>query len=140
MRYTRLAPACGGAARGCFMRFILTAVFSLALTGTALAEMKVSFDWGPTGKCFDRKSPPFKVGGVPAGTATLSFQMTDLDAPDYHHGGGKVAYKGQGDIAYGAFSYKGPCPPVRHRYRFTVKALDAKGKEVGKATATKAFP
>ena len=122
------------------MRVVLIAGVVLLFAGPALAELKVSFDWGPTGKCFDRKSPPFKVSGAPAGTAKLSFRMTDLDAPDYTHGGGKVDYAGQSDIPYGAFSYKGPCPPTRHRYRFDVRELDAKGKEIGKATATRSFP
>lgn len=102
--------------------------------------MSASFDWGPTKKCFDSNSPPFKLTGVPEGTAKLSFSMTDLDAPSYRHGGGTVAYSGQAEIPYGAFRYKGPCPPSKHRYRFTVKALDAKGKEIAKTTATKSFP
>ncbi|XUY29707.1 YbhB/YbcL family Raf kinase inhibitor-like protein [Agrobacterium sp. rho-8.1] len=122
------------------MRFVLACAATLVLAGPALADMKVSFEWGPTSKCFDSKSPPFKVTGVPAGTVKLGFDMKDLDAPDYYHGGGKVDYSGQSDIPYGAFRYKGPCPPTKHRYRFTVKALDAKGKELNKAVAAKSFP
>ncbi len=122
------------------MKFALILIAALISAGPAAAGMSASFDWGPTKKCFDSKSPPFKVTGVPEGTAKLSFSMTDLDAPDYRHGGGKVEYTGQAEIPYGAFRYKGPCPPSKHKYRFTVKALDAKGKEIGKTTATKSFP
>jgi len=61
------------------MRILLGAALSLALSGTAFAGMKASFEWGPTGKCFDSKSPPFKVSSVPAGTTKLSFLMKDLD-------------------------------------------------------------
>ncbi len=122
------------------MRILLGLVLSLALSGTAFAGMKASFEWGPTGKCFDSKSPPFKVSGVPAGTTKLSFLMKDMDAPDFYHGGGKVDYIGQSDIPYGAFRYKGPCPPTKHRYTFTVKALDSKGKELGTASTAKSFP
>jgi len=122
------------------MRILLGLVLFMALSGTASAGMKASFEWGPTGKCFDSKSPPFKVSGVPAGTTKLSFLMKDLDATDFYHGGAKVDYTGQGDIPYGAFRYKGPCPPTKHRYTFTVKALDAKGKELASASAVKSFP
>ncbi|WP_137392879.1 YbhB/YbcL family Raf kinase inhibitor-like protein [Agrobacterium larrymoorei] len=122
------------------MRLIIAAAISLTFVSSAMADMKVSFEWGPTGKCFDSKSPPFKVSGVPTGTAKLGFDMKDLDAPDFYHGGGKVDYSGASEIPYGAFRYKGPCPPTKHRYRFIVKALDAKGKELAKATAAKSFP
>lgn len=81
-----------------------------------------------------------KVSGVPKGVVKLKFKMVDLNAPSYHHGGGTVKYKGSGKLAYGAFRYKGPCPPMPHVYKFTVKALDAKGKTLAKATAKKRFP
>ncbi|MDI6838843.1 MAG: phospholipid-binding protein [Rhizobiaceae bacterium] len=122
------------------MRFWISLVATIAIASPAAAGMSASFDWGPTKKCFDPNSPPFKVTGVPQGTAKLSFKMTDLDAPDYMHGGGKVEYTGKSEIPYGAFRYRGPCPPTRHKYRFTVKALDATGKELGKTAATRSFP
>jgi phosphatidylethanolamine-binding protein (PEBP) family uncharacterized protein len=109
--------------------------------GTALADMKVSFDWGSTKKCFDSKSPPISLSGVPAGTKKLDIRMKDMNVPDYNHGGGKVDYTGQKSLGYGAFSYTGPCPPSgKHKYRFTVKALDAGGKTLATATADKMFP
>jgi len=102
--------------------------------------MGLSFDWGPTKDCFDKKSPPMRVSAVPAGTAKLRFKMKDLNAPDYPHGGGTVAYNGNGNLPYGAFRYTGPCPPSPHVYQFTVEALDSAGKVLAKATAKKRFP
>ncbi|MCR6498666.1 phospholipid-binding protein [Shinella sp. CPCC 101442] len=124
------------------MRILWAGLISLGMCTAAYAGgMSASFDWGPTKKCFDGKSPPFKLSGVPDGTVKLDIRMVDLNAPGFSHGGGKVAYSGQKTLAYGAFRYKGPCPPTgRHKYRFTVKALDAKGKKIGEATATKSFP
>ncbi len=85
------------------MRIVFGLVISLVVSNTAFAAMKTSFEWGPTDKCLDTKSPPFKVSGVPAGTTKLSFLMKDLDAPDFYHGSGEVDYAGQTDIPYGAF-------------------------------------
>jgi len=66
--------------------------------------------------------------------------MIDRNNP-HNHGGGKVAYSGQKSLAYGAFRYKGPCPPSgSHTYQFTVKAIDAKGKVLATAKAQKPFP
>jgi hypothetical protein len=122
------------------MRLLLASSIILGLTTMAYADMGVSFDWGPTKKCFDPDSPPFKLSGVPGGTASLDFRMTDRNAPDFVHGGGKVAYKGQNSLSYGAFKYKGPCPPSgAHSYVFTVKALDAKGKTLATAKAQRDF-
>lgn len=105
------------------------------------AGMSVSFDWGPTKKCFDPKSPPFSITGVPTGTRTLTFRMVDRNAPDFDHGGGEVAFGGQRAIPYGAFRYRGPCPPQgSHTYAWTVKALDAGGKVLATGTAQRKFP
>ncbi|WP_242219876.1 phospholipid-binding protein [Shinella zoogloeoides] len=124
------------------MRMLITGLISIAMISAASAEnMRASFDWGPTKKCFDSKSPPIKLSGVPKGTIKLDIRMVDLNAVDYPHGGGKVAYTGENSLPYGAFRYKGPCPPSgKHKYRFTIKALDAKGKTLAKATADRMFP
>jgi phosphatidylethanolamine-binding protein (PEBP) family uncharacterized protein len=113
------------------------AAIGLPITASA---MGLSFSWGPTQKCFDPKSPPMTVSAVPAGTKKLRIHMTDLNAPDYPHGGGKVAYTGNGKLPYGAFRYRGPCPPSPHTYRMTVEALDGSGKVLATATAKKRFP
>jgi phosphatidylethanolamine-binding protein (PEBP) family uncharacterized protein len=106
----------------------------------AASAMGLSFEWGPTQKCFDPHSPPMSVSDVPAGTRTIDFQMHDLQAPNFHHGGGTVRYRGKNAFPYGAFTYKGPCPPEPHTYRFTATALDKDGKVLAKATAERRFP
>ncbi|MCL6707470.1 hypothetical protein M8R20_10700 [Pseudomonas sp. R2.Fl] len=122
------------------MRRLVILLSALAIATPAAADMSMSFDWGPTKKC-DSKSPPISVKGVPDGTARLQFSMTDLNVPDFRHGGGTVDYSGQKSIPYGAFRYKGPCPPSgKHKYRITVKALDAKKKTLATAAATQSFP
>ena len=123
------------------MRPVLTCLLTLALTSAAQAEMKVSFDWGPTKSCFDSKSPPMRLSGVPDGTVKLDIRMKDQNVPAFPHGGGKISYEGQKSLPYGAFRYKGPCPPAgKHKYRFTIKALDGSGKVLGIAQADRMFP
>jgi phosphatidylethanolamine-binding protein (PEBP) family uncharacterized protein len=116
----------------------------LAGSGPAGAQapgFSVDFSWEGTAACFDPKSPPFTVAGVPAGTKQLKFAMKDLDAPGYPHGGGTVAFTGQSQVSRGAFSYQGPCPPSgQHTYQWTVEAQDAAGKTLMTATAAKKFP
>ena len=118
--------------------FAVVAVMVLLPAGAS--AMSLSFSWGPTKKCFDGKSPPMRLSAVPRGTAKLSFRMTDLDAPGFNHGGGTVRYSGKNRLAYGAFSYRGPCPPTRHTYQFTVRALDKSGKTLASARARRSFP
>jgi phosphatidylethanolamine-binding protein (PEBP) family uncharacterized protein len=123
------------------MRTILAVGFTLALCSGAMADMSMSFEWGPTKKCFDSKSPPITLSSVPAGTAMLEITMVDRNAPGFDHGGGKVPYTGQASLPYGAFKYQGPCPPMgQHFYRITVKAQDAAGKTLATAKADSPFP
>ena len=101
----------------------------------------VDFSWEGTAACFDPKSPPFTLSGVPAGTKRLAFVMKDLDAPSYPHGGGTVAFTGQSQVSRGAFSDRGPCPPSgQHAYQWTVEAQDAAGKTLATASVAKKFP
>jgi phosphatidylethanolamine-binding protein (PEBP) family uncharacterized protein len=125
-------------------RFCAASVIFL-LAGSAAAQAQSSFaadfTWEGTAPCFDPKSPPFSVAGVPAGTKVLRFAMKDLDAPNFPHGGGSVPYHGQSRIERGAFAYKGPCPPGgQHRYQWTVQAQDGAGRTLAAATVTKTFP
>lgn len=122
------------------MRIAATILVFFLMTAGAEAAMHVAVDWGPTKKCFDPKSPPMTLSDVPAGTERLDIRMVDLDAPSYPHGGGIVVFTGQTSLPYGAFAYRGPCPPSPHTYEFTVKALDAAGKALATATARKRFP
>lgn len=113
------------------------------------ADFTVRFSWGSTPVCATGipkfvPNPAFAVNGVPPGTHALSFEMIDLDAPSFHHGGGVVAYHGQTVIAPGAFGYLGPCPPSgSHYYLWTVTALDRGttfGRVLGRAKAGLSFP
>ena len=126
------------------MAWILIRVLSVAgvlvLSAEAASAMGLSFEWGPTGKCFDEKSPPVKLTDVPAKTQKLRFKLVDLDAPDYPHGGDTVPYAGNDSLPYGTFHYTGPCPPSPHTYRLSAEALDAGGKVLARAEAQKRFP
>ena len=126
-------------------RWFCAAMAVLVLLGGGLSHAQskfaVDFTWEGTASCFDPKSPPFSLNGVPAGTKVLRFAMKDLDAPSFPHGGGSVPYSGQNRIERGAFAYKGPCPPEgQHSYQWTVEAQDGAGKTLATATATKRFP
>ena len=120
-------------------RVFLTSILLVALSAPASA-MSMSFKWGPTKDCFDRKSPPITVRNVPAGTKKLRFKMVDLNAPNYPHGGGTVTWKGNGNLPYGAFRYKGPCPPSPHTYEISVKALGSGNKVLATAKSRRRFP
>lgn len=123
------------------MRLLLACSVLLAMSSAASAHMAMNFEWGPTTKCFDPNSPPIHLSGVPKGTVKLVFTMSDMNAPSFHHGGGTVAYTGQSLEPYGAFKYKGPCPPSgKHTYFISVRALDASGKMLAKAHASRRFP
>ena len=134
------------------MRRIVLLFGLLALPSALLAQtparspsiggMSVQFSWSGTEPCSPR-SPAFTVSNAPPGTATLDFQMIDLNVPSFRHGGGRVAYGGAGsvNIPQGAFTYTGPCPPGQtHNYQWTVTALSAAGGALGTATATQPFP
>jgi phosphatidylethanolamine-binding protein (PEBP) family uncharacterized protein len=85
-------------------------------------------------------SPRFRIANAPAGTVQIEFRMTDLDAPRFAHGGGTVAYAGGTEIAAGAFTFMGPCPPEPHRYEWSATARDAAGKSLGTTKAVLKYP
>lgn len=106
----------------------------------ARARMALSFTWAHTAAC-SRIPPAFALSGVPPGTKYLDFELVDLNAPGFHHGGGTVVYTGENTIPEGAFAYTGPCPPSgSHTYRWTIRALNASRREIGRAAATGMFP
>jgi phosphatidylethanolamine-binding protein (PEBP) family uncharacterized protein len=130
------------------MRTVLAALVVLGLSGGAAAKeaanvaaMPLDFTWAGTKAC-SSVSPAFTVSNVPAGTKWLSFKMVDLNVPSFQHGGGTVAFAGEGKVPQGAFAYRGPCPPAgSHDYEWTVLALDEKRETVlGRGKAVKAFP
>jgi phosphatidylethanolamine-binding protein (PEBP) family uncharacterized protein len=103
-------------------------------------SFSVRFSWVGIPAC-KTISPAFELGGVPASTKSLSFMMTDLNMPSFHHGGSTVPFSGN-LVRQGAITYTGPCPPraEHHTYRWTVQALDGAGKVLGKTTADASFP
>jgi phosphatidylethanolamine-binding protein (PEBP) family uncharacterized protein len=112
---------------------------SQMVAGSANA-IELSFSWVGTPAC-SSTPPAFKIASAPTGTKYLDFELKDFDAPNFKHGGGTVAYAGESTIPAGAFSYTGPCPPSgAHRYQWTVTALDASKRPIGRSTATGSFP
>jgi hypothetical protein len=113
---------------------------TVAASGQA-AAFGIGVSWAGTAKCFDSQSPAISLSAGPGGRARLRFAMTDLDAPNFNHGGGTVAYSGQRRLAKGAFSYRGPCPPAgqTHRYRWSAEALGADGGVLGRAQQVVSF-
>ena len=132
-------------------RFILVVALvasaGLMTLRTAQAEdFAFDFSWGNIPRCTSGNpnrvsNPIFMVTSVPAGTSRIDFSLTDLDAPNYNHGGGRVAYSGQPTIEPGAFKYESPCPPSgQHRYRWTARARNKDGKTLAKAESMKKYP
>jgi phosphatidylethanolamine-binding protein (PEBP) family uncharacterized protein len=125
-------------------RLSLSAVAVLALAAAVLPTradaLSLRFSWVGIPACTSI-SPAFELGGVPAGTKRLSFMMTDLKVPTFHHGGSTIAYDGDA-VRRGAIRYTGPCPPrgEHHNYRWTVQALDAAGKVLDRGSAEAVFP
>ncbi len=113
----------------------------LASTPQMASAFSISFNWDGLKSCTNGhpnrvKNPAFRLYKVPAGTKYIRFRLKDKDAPNYSHGGGLVAYKGQKTIAPGAFKYKSPCPPSgRHTYVWT--AVAKKSKKGGKLAVAK---
>jgi phosphatidylethanolamine-binding protein (PEBP) family uncharacterized protein len=121
------------------LRIAVAAFFAALLPAPALA-FSIGIDWSGTGPCFDPDSPKIHLSDVPKNTAKIEFRMTDLDAPEFPHGGGIVPFYGQAVVQKGSFTYKGPCPPEPHRYRWHARALDLSGHLLGEAETTAKFP
>ena len=124
----------------------LIAAFGLMLAASpALADFKISFDWGDIPLCTSGNpnkvgSPAFVLKGLPEGTTQVQFKLKDLDVPGYNHGGGKVKVSADGKLPFGAFKYKSPCPPNgSHTYEWTATAK-AGGKKLATAKATRKYP
>ena len=120
---------------------------TLALAGAAFASLAVAMPSAANAFSISVKwcsgSPDIALKDVPKGTAAIEATMVDLMAPNYPHGGGKVAFSGAKTIPCGALSrYQGPSPPPNqiHDYQWTVEALDASGNVLATAQTVKKFP
>ena len=113
---------------------------SSSLSEAQKPSLSLHFSWAGIPACAST-SPAFEVDGVPADTMQLSFMMTDLNLPSFHHGGSTIPYIGN-KVDRGAITYTGPCPPPgeRHNYRWTVQALDAAGNVLATGSAEALFP
>jgi hypothetical protein len=70
----------------------------LACNGYPYAEVpdfSVDVTWAGSQACFHPQCPPFTLSGIPPGAGKIRSTMTDLDAPNFVHGGGSVVYDGQ---------------------------------------------
>jgi phosphatidylethanolamine-binding protein (PEBP) family uncharacterized protein len=119
---------------------MVAAGLAAAMAPGQASAFSVSFSWAGIPAC-EKISPAFQLARVPAGTTRLSFEMRDLDVPGFHHGGSTVVYDGE-MVKQGAIKYIGPCPPAgqRHRYRWTIEAIDASGEVLATTTVTQRFP
>jgi hypothetical protein len=121
-----------------------TTLFAVALLGLGAGEaqaFQANFSWHGVKACTGA-SPSFTIKGAPAGTAQLRFQLKDLNAIAFPHGGGTVAYSGNRLVPAGAIPYRAPCPPAgeRHKYIWTIESLDASGNVLAKTQAAGVFP
>jgi phosphatidylethanolamine-binding protein (PEBP) family uncharacterized protein len=117
------------------------AALALLASSHAALAFSASFSWAGIKAC-GGKSPAFAIRDGPKDTERLQFTLHDKDAPNFHHGGGAVAYSGGGSVPEGAIDYIGPCPPAGaiHRYVWTIEALDSTGKILAHTTAEGRFP
>ena len=123
----------------CDVLFMVSVVAGCATTRVApnAVDLQVEFAWASEDRCSD-VSPEIRVSGVPSATKHLRVIMTDLDKPDFFHGGGTVDYQGSNVIPKGALkSYTGPCPPSgQHSYSIRVDAVDEDGVIIGSGEKT----
>lgn len=120
------------------MRLILSiAALTLCVSQATAADFTMNYKW-----CSG--SPNIQVSNVPKGTSELEFKMVDLNKPSFNHGGGKIKYTNQKNIACGEFTstFTGPSPPPPqvHDYEITATAKDKDGNVLGTAKAVKKFP
>jgi phosphatidylethanolamine-binding protein (PEBP) family uncharacterized protein len=113
---------------------------TMAAVPSQASGFTARFSWAGIPAC-EKISPAFARAGVPSGTKELRFMMRDLDVPSFHHGGSTVDYRGDA-VKKGAIRYIGPCPPhgERHRYQWTIEALDSAGKVTATTTVKRTFP
>jgi len=128
------------------LKFAFVAASAIWL-GTAAAAFEIQFNWDGLKSCTSGNpntvaNPKFVLKDVPEGTKFIRFKLVDTNVREYNHGGGVVAFSGQGVIEPGAFKYKSPCPPSgSHKYEWTATAQSKKsGGEIGKAKASRKYP
>ena len=126
--------------------FMPVVAAALALSSTsASAEFSIAFAWGDIPACNSGRpntvgSPAFVLRDVPAGTTSIEFRLKDRNAPNYNHGGARVKVGQDGQLPFGVFKYKSPCPPGGvHTYIWTATAR-AGNKVLARARASRKYP
>jgi hypothetical protein len=92
--------------------YILFFVF-LSASPVIAGDFTFTFEWGDYPPCKSGYSnsvpnPKFVLSNVPEGTKFIKFEITDLNVPDWNHGGGTVAYIGDDIIPAGLFDFSSP--------------------------------
>ncbi|MDR1309290.1 MAG: hypothetical protein LBL95_05255 [Deltaproteobacteria bacterium] len=118
-------------------------------SGLAAAEnpaLEVSFEFGPGNKGPRGPSPAIMVKGIPDGTVRLEAELSDLNKPNFRHGGGVYELQGEvgeATIPAGALTrrYKGPYPPRNstHDYVFKITAVGPDGQILATGAAQRPF-
>lgn len=106
----------------------------------AAETLILEYSWTKENLCVHGFSPEIRLAGVPQGTRTLRYSVTDLNVPSFYHGSGDLPYSGTPVLPAGAFrDYHGPCPPMGrvHHYRIRIQALDVNGRILAQGELTK---
>ncbi len=130
------------------MKSFLTALALVAGLAPATASaFDFSFTWDGLVTCTGGRpgfvgNPAFYLRQVPRGTRFIKFEMKDLDAPAFIHGGGTINYTGQHIVQGGVFTYRGPCPPEgTHTYEWTATAMSGRTTGIlGRARVQRSYP
>lgn len=124
--------------------FVAAVTITCAVPASAF---EIAFTWDGLKSCTSGNpntvaNPRFVLSDVPDGTKFIRFKLVDTNVRQFDHGGGVVAWDGQGVIEPGAFKYKSPCPPNgSHKYEWTATAQSKKsGGKLGTAKAVRAYP
>ena len=125
-------------------RYIFVLIFILLSTPSYAGKFQFSFTWAglmmcTTGYPNNVQNPEFTLKNVPKGTNWIYFKMTDLNVPNYNHGGGWAKDEGGNKIKRGQFWYSSPCPPSgSHTYQWSATASKKKSLS-GAAVLRKAY-
>jgi phosphatidylethanolamine-binding protein (PEBP) family uncharacterized protein len=115
---------------------MLPVTICAAADTSKLPALGVDFTFEQKNKC-QGVSPEIRLNNVPAGVATYSVRMTDLDVPSFHHWSQTIPATGSVIRAAAGTGYYGPCPPSgSHRYQIKVTALDKQKRPLASGEKT----
>jgi phosphatidylethanolamine-binding protein (PEBP) family uncharacterized protein len=115
---------------------VLQVTICTAADTSKLPAMGVDFSFDQKNKC-QGVSPEIRLKNVPAGAASYTVRMTDLDVPSFHHWSQTIPATGSVIRGAAGSGYYGPCPPSgTHRYQIKVTALDKQKKPLASGEKT----